>query len=344
MNICYASLAFGLRPNPDPTAFHNCVILSIPVYLAAPILVNIIQRSRTSDRLPQAWEITVIGFRFFAAAIAMVLVLSGSAVWAQDTPKRSISKVAGDLYRFQNNFHVSVFLVTPEGIILGDPINKGVASWLKAEVQKRFDVPVKYVVYSHDHSDHSSGGEVFADSAIFVGHENTKRAMIGEKRPTAVPDVTFSDTMTIELGGRKVNLVYPGKSHSDNLIVMHFPAERAVFTVDFISVKRVAFKTLGDSYFPDWIEAIKRTEEIDFDIVVPGHGPVGTKADARDHREYLQTIYDEVLAATRSGMTLEQMKVSIDLSKYSAWGQYEAWSPLNIEGVYRQIQMHRRGN
>lgn len=297
-----------------------------------------------SDLPPQVWKFKMIRFRIFVTAVAMVLIFSGNAAWAQNEPERSISKIAGDLYRFQNNFHVSVFLVTPKGIILGDPINKDAAGWLKAEIQKRFNLPVKYVIYSHDHPDHSSGGEVFADTAIFVGHENTKRAMIGEKRPTAVPDVTFTDAMTIELGGRKVHLIYPGRSHSDNLIVMHFPAERAVFTVDFISVKRVAFKTLGDAYFPDWIEAIKRTEEIDFDIVVPGHGPMGTKADVRDHRGYLQTIYDEVLAATRAGETLEQMKVSIDLSNYSAWGQFEAWSPLNIEGVYRQIEMHRRGN
>jgi glyoxylase-like metal-dependent hydrolase (beta-lactamase superfamily II) len=286
----------------------------------------------------------MIGFRLFVAAVAMAMTLSSAAAWAQDAAKREITKVAGDLYRFQNNFHFTVFLVTPEGVILGDPINKDAASWLKGEIEKRFGLPVKYVIYSHDHPDHSSGGEVFADSAIFVGHENTKRVMTGEKRPTAAPDVTFSDAMTIELGGHKVNLIYPGKSHSDNLIVMHFPAERAVFTVDFISVKRVAYKTLGDSYFPDWIDAIKRTEEIDFDIVIPGHGPMGSKADVRDHRSYLQTIYDEVLAGVRAGKTLEEMQASIDLSEYSEWQQFEAWSPLNIEGVYRQIEMHRRGN
>ena len=286
----------------------------------------------------------MIGFRLFVAAVAMAMTLSSAAAWAQDAAKREITKVAGDLYRFQNNFHFTVFLVTPEGVILGDPINKDAASWLKGEIEKRFGLPVKYVIYSHDHPDHSSGGEVFADSAIFVGHENTKSVMTGEKRPTAAPDVTFSDAMTIELGGHKVNLIYPGKSHSDNLIVMHFPAERAVFTVDFISVKRVAYKTLGDSYFPDWIDAIKRTEEIDFDIVIPGHGPMGSKADVRDHRSYLQTIYDEVLAGVRAGKTLEEMQASIDLSEYSEWQQFEAWSPLNIEGVYRQIEMHRRGN
>ena len=107
---------------------------------------------------------------------------------------------------------------------------------------------------------------------------------------------------------------------------------------------RLAFKTLSDAYFPDWIEAIRRVEAMDFDILVPGHGPMGTKADARDHRIYLEELYGAVLAAARAGQSLEEMKASITLDAYADWGQYEAWRPLNIEGIYRQISLHRRGN
>ncbi len=114
-------------------------------------------------------------------------------------------------------------MVTPAGIIATDPIDADAARWLKAELKARFNKPVKYLIYSHDHADHSSGGEVFADTAMVIAHENAKATIIGEKRPTAVPDVTFSDRMTIELGGKVVELIYVGRSHSDNLIVMHFP-------------------------------------------------------------------------------------------------------------------------
>ncbi len=65
-----------------------------------------------------------------------------------------------------------MFLVTDEGIILTDPINPGFATWLKSELDSRFGVPVRYVLYSHHHGDHASGGDVFANSARFVGHEN----------------------------------------------------------------------------------------------------------------------------------------------------------------------------
>lgn len=281
--------------------------------------------------------------RLVAGILALMIPFGAHLASAQDV-KRNITQIAGDLYRFQNNFHFSVFLVTPEGVIATDPIDAAAATWLKAEIKKRFNQEIKYLILSHDHRDHIAGGEVFADTALVVAHERAKAVIIGEKRPTAVPDITFSDRMTIELGGKTVEFIFPGKSHSDNLIVMHFPAERAVFTVDFISVKRVAFKTLPDAYFPDWIEAIKRVEAIDFDILVPGHGPMGTKADARDHRNYLEDLHAAVLAGARAGKSLEELQASITLDKYKDWGQYDAWRAENIQGMYNLVQMNRRGN
>jgi glyoxylase-like metal-dependent hydrolase (beta-lactamase superfamily II) len=273
----------------------------------------------------------------------LTLGLTTHAV-AQDAPKRSITQINGDLYRFQNNFHVSVFLVTPDGVIATDPIDAGAAKWLEDEIKKRFKQEIKYVIYSHDHRDHVAGGEVWADTAIVIAHEDAKKAIIGEKRPTAVPDITFRDHMTVELGGKRVELMFPGKSHSNNLIVMHFPAERTVFTVDYISVDRVAFKDLPDSYWPDWIDAVKFVEALDFDTLVPGHGPNGTKADVTEHREYLESLYTQVLAALRAGLSLEETQKKVDLSEYKAFGMFDQWGPMNIEGMYNRLSMNRRGN
>jgi glyoxylase-like metal-dependent hydrolase (beta-lactamase superfamily II) len=227
-------------------------------------------------------------------------------------------------------------------VLVTDPINADAAKWLKAEIKKRFNQPIKYLVYSHDHQDHSSGGEVFADTATVVGHELTRAAMAGESRPTALPTVTFSDSMTLHLGGRQINLIYVGRGHSDNSIVMHFPRERTVFAVDFVSVKRMPFKNLSDTYIPDLIDQIRKVENMDFDIIAPGHGKTGTRADVRDHRQYVQDLYNAVLSGVRAGKSLDQLKQSISLSKYASWGQYKAWLPLNIEGVYNRIKLQRR--
>ncbi len=172
----------------------------------------------------------------FLNALVLLLIASvtGPAALAQDTPNRSITQIAGDLYRFQNNSHFSVFYVTEEGIIVTDPINADAAEWLKEELANRFPgTPIRYLIYSHDHADHISGGEVFDDdTTMVVAHANAVTHIVGESRPTAVPEITFTDRMTIQLGGKEVELIHLGRNHSDNSIVMRFPAERAVFAVD----------------------------------------------------------------------------------------------------------------
>ncbi len=276
-------------------------------------------------------------------SIASLAAAQGQAR-AQDAPKREIVQISGDLYRFQNKFHYSVFLVTPEGVIVTDPINAEAARWLKAEIKKRFNKPIKFLVYSHDHPDHIAGGEVFADTAVVIAHEQAKRDILDEKRPTAVPDITFSAEMTIELGGKTVELSYLGRSHSDNMIVMHFPTERVVFAVDFIPIRTLAWKNLTDAYIPDWMDTIARVEAMDFDILAPGHGPLGTKADATAFRHYMTELHDQVVKVDRAGKSLAEMQESIRLDAYADWGNYDKHRKLNIEGMYNQVRLHRRGN
>jgi glyoxylase-like metal-dependent hydrolase (beta-lactamase superfamily II) len=100
-----------------------------------------------------------------------------SVAAAQKPPARGIVNVTGQLYRAQNDNHYTVFLVTPEGIIMSDPINRDFARWLKGEMATRFKVPVRYVLYTHRDWDHASGGVVFADTAEFVGHRNMLAAL-----------------------------------------------------------------------------------------------------------------------------------------------------------------------
>jgi glyoxylase-like metal-dependent hydrolase (beta-lactamase superfamily II) len=284
----------------------------------------------------------VTGFRHIvAAAFVTTMLITGAA--AQDV-KREITRIAGDLYRFQNNFHYSVFLVTPDGVIATDPINAAAATWLKAEIDKRFNKQVKYLILSHDHADHSSGGEVFDDTAVIVAHENARAVIVGEKRPTAVPEVTFPDNMTIHLGGKTVELSYVGRNHSNNMIVMNFPAERALFAVDFIPVRAVAFMGLPDAYIPDWIDSLRAVEAMDFDILVPGHGAIGAKSDVTAFREYMSDVYDATLAGVRAGKSVDELKASIKLDKYQDWFKYDDWLPMNIEGMYKRIVLNRRGN
>ena len=283
--------------------------------------------------------------RHLGIAAAGIVLFTALIAFAQSqAPVREITKIAGEIYRFRNNFHYSVFAVTPAGVITTDPINVDAAQWLRDEIKRRFDQPIKYLVYSHDHADHISGGQVFADTAMVVAHENAKRTIVAEKRPTAVPHLTFSDAMSIELGGTVVELSYVGRNHSDNSIVMRFPKERLLFAVDFIPVESVGFRDYPDAYVEDWIESLKRVEAMDFDVLVPGHGPLGRKEHVRMHREFMEELRGEVLKYAREGKSLDEVKQLIKLPKYEKWTNYQQALPLNIEGMYRHVQAHRRPN
>ena len=86
-------------------------------------------------------------------------------------PEREILNIRGDLYRFRQVRHAGVFLVTDDGIILVDPTFPEVSTWLKQQLDERFGLPVKYVIYSHTHNDHAGGGQVeFAGGRISGEH------------------------------------------------------------------------------------------------------------------------------------------------------------------------------
>src|SRR5215510_3362945 len=108
---------------------------------------------------------------------------------------QEIGKLTGDTYYARMDDYVSAFMVTPEGIVLVEPIGTEMATWLKAELVRRFNVPVKYVIYSHSHWDHASGGAVYADTARFIGHENLLKNIAMPPANTPLPqNVRSQDT------------------------------------------------------------------------------------------------------------------------------------------------------
>jgi len=93
-------------------------------------------------------------------------------LWQSTTYKgQEIGKLTGDVYYARTDDYVSAFMVTRDGIVLVEPVGPEHAKWLKGELDRRFHVPVKYVIYSHSHGDHASGAAVFADTARIIGHE-----------------------------------------------------------------------------------------------------------------------------------------------------------------------------
>lgn len=249
-----------------------------------------------------------------------------------------IEKIKGDIYRFVDDRHRSVFLVTNEGIILTDPLNTRAANWLKSELKKRFNVPVKYVVFSHNHSDHIYGAKVFDDpETIFVAHELAAQDIRITKANTVVPDVTFKDDMVISLGGHTVELRYHGPNDGRGSISMLFQPEKLIFVVNWIVLGRMPWQKLWSYDIQGMINSTTQVLELDFDVFVGGHADIGKKADVQRYLTYIQTLYSAVIDGIHAGKTLAQLKRDIKLDKYSDLDSYDEWLPLNIEGVYERL-------
>jgi glyoxylase-like metal-dependent hydrolase (beta-lactamase superfamily II) len=273
----------------------------------------------------------------FARFLQVLVLMIGAAGLQAAEPVRAITQLAGDVYRFQNDAHFSVFMVTPDGVIATDPISPDAAEWLNAEIQRRFNVPVKYVLYSHDHWDHAAGAAAFPD-AIIVAHANAVPHIAASDQPIEAPDITFNSELEVKLGGKAVRLYYLGVSHSDNLVFMHFPDERILFGVDAIAVNRLPFQDMAGTDINGLIGTIAALEQLDVDIVAPGHGELGTLADLAAHRIYLETLKDLVTRQLRDGRTDAEIKARITMAEYRNWGSYEDWQQLNVQGMIDYVK------
>ena len=274
--------------------------------------------------------------------ISCMLFQAGEAAAQQSRPDDEITKLAEDLYLFRHKFHQAVFITKPRGVIVTDPISADAATWLKAEIRKLTDQPVRHVIYSHHHYDHITGGRVFSDTAAFISHVAARPKLLDAADPqTPLPDLTFTDRMAIDLGGKHVELIYTGKNHSDNSLVLLLPQHKALFVVDFIPVDTVSYRMLPDAYPDDWIESLTRVEQLDFETQIPGHGQIGRKEHVRMFRAYLEDLRAAVQEQLSKGASLEDTRKTVELPKYESWQRYADWFPENVEGMYRYLSQHK---
>lgn len=323
--------------------------------------------------------------RRFALVCILALVCAASA--GAQAPAREIVNVRGDLYFVRAGSHNTVFLVTPEGILLGDPISTEASTWLKGELDRRFPKqPVRHVVYSHHDFDHAEGAAVFPGATIWAhqnvlsnldgklhrlagGYKDTngngqiERAEAGGGYLSAFdrldrnkdgivtapemnqeivkPSRTYRDRQTITFGGRTVQLIHPGRNHSDDMTVMFFPAERAAFGVDFVYPGSApgAWGDYDGTPLSDWVASLRAVEALDFDTFLPGHGRQGTKPEVTANRQFLEDLVADVQRGILEGRTLDELKKSVTLDAYAKWPNFAATGrPANIEAAFNNLR------
>jgi glyoxylase-like metal-dependent hydrolase (beta-lactamase superfamily II) len=263
------------------------------------------------------------------AAVAFAAALAGAQ--AQEA-RRAITQVAGDVYRFQNNSHHSLVVATSEGVVV-DPINADAAEWLRSNLGAISDQPVTHLIYSHSHRDHASGGSIFSDGATVIAHANAPAAIDG-----VVPDIRFSEAMSLEVGGKTFELTWLGPGHGTDLIAVVVRPENVGFITDAAAPRRLPFRDMPRANIDAWIDQVRKVESLDFEIFAPAHGVVGVKADATDVRVYMERLKAEVVAGLRAGKSVAELVDAITLDDYRDWMAYDRFRELNILGMARFVK------
>ena len=241
----------------------------------------------------------------------------------------------------------NVFIVTSEGIIVvdGTCTPKG-AQWFKEELDRRFGVPVKYVILSHDHESHICDTQVFSDTAMTVAHEKALPHIVREGRNSAVPQLLFDETMEIRLGGVRVVLYYFGSSHSDNLIQVHIPDEGVLTATDVVRAgKGIGLPDYRDSNVDGLIDVLTSLSQLEnVDIVVPGHGPITDQSSFGYYRTYMIALRDRILDALAKDMTIEEILETVTMDDFSDYGNYDQWLRSNIISMWDNMYRVREPN
>jgi cyclase len=267
--------------------------------------------------------------------------------------------------------------ISNAGLVVGDdgslaidslfmpPMTQAFLSAIKRVTQK----PVRQLVNTHHHMDHTMGNESFLPTQI-ISHVNCRQEMIRVGLPLdrlaalmpqfadqirqinlTLPDVTFDDRLVLHLGDRVIELLYLGPAHTIGDAVVYLPQDKLLFAGDiaFHYVTPLAF----EGHVSGWIKVIDRVTRLNVETIVPGHGPVGSKAELREMRDYLALLRRKAKKCFQEGMDDWQAARTIRLRWYGQWAdpqrvlvnvrklyqefRQEALSPLDAEQTFRDM-------
>lgn len=274
--------------------------------------------------------------------VATTLSLFGASSLVAQASDYETTRIADGIYQFRWQSHNGFFVVTPAGVLAADPISVEAAAQYAREIKKVApDAPLLAIVYSHEDADHATGA-----SALMEGMGVSSVPIIAQRNAAPniaragsvdlpVPTVTYQRFLSLNLGGRQVELHYLGANHSDNSTVIYVPDVKVAFAVDFVSHDRVGFRELPGWHFDAFYRSMPRLLELGFETMVFGHGPAGDRSSIHRQIRYYDDIKTAVAGALAEGWSEDRAAAEIRLPEYANWDQYEAWFPLNVRAIYR---------
>jgi cyclase len=243
----------------------------------------------------------------------------------------------------------------PESLLaidtLGPPVH---AKAFRAAAMKATGKPFGRVVNTHHHRDHTNGNYLYAPLEI-IAHEYCREATIAQGIPAHPYDdrpqwqegmaelkltpatTTISGPVTYRYGDLEVQLLPNAPAHTWGDVMVYLPQRRLLFAGDiaFYYVTPPAH----NGHVTKWIEAIDRIMKMDVDVIVPGHGPIGSKSELADTRAYLDLIASEGRKRYAMGMTPGRAAADIDLGKFANWTNPErhAWNMVRLYAEFSGV-------
>jgi cytochrome c553/glyoxylase-like metal-dependent hydrolase (beta-lactamase superfamily II) len=278
------------------------------------------------------------------------------------------------VYTYTYSTWSPVFLVTSEGAVVFDPINVEAAEKVKSEIAA-LGQKVRYVILTHAHGDHVGGANVFADEATIISHNKTK-LQIEERRKMemeaanrvgrtpnleALPDITFSKTMTLTVGDKIIELSSPGESYHSmgDLITVKINNPKLLISVDGVVPYGFAFMDFRATPILALLDHVRALEKQDFEYFSNGHSYLLPKAAVTSFREYVEFILEFVEKSIAEGKTLKETQDTVVLPKeFASWIAKMPIPPMseeakrqaldvrlkfNVGGAYRQIKAYQAG-
>ncbi len=280
-------------------------------------------------------NIAVASFGLFVAHAAQAQDQDFSKVEVKAT------KVGGSVYMLEGaggNIGVSV---GDDGILLVDDQFAPLAPKIQAALRTITSQPVRFVLNTHWHGDHTGGNEPFAATASIIAHENVRkrlgmesRSMSGQVRPPApkgaLPVITFDDRLTVHVNGEDIRAIHYPKGHTDGDAIIFFPKSNVVHMGDDFFSGRFPFIDLqsGGSVKGLIANLDKVIPQIPTGAkIIPGHGPISTVDDLKKFASMLKESTALVEAGIRAGKTLEKLKNEKVLGKFDSW----SWEFIKTE-------------
>ena len=265
---------------------------------------------------------------------AVFIVQASWSVYTQTAklpgPLRT-ERVKGDLYMVSGEGGNVALYTTSEGVVLVDDMFDRNHADILAQIKSVTDKPLRYVLNTHQHDDHAGGDMKMLPIAEVVAHRNARANLSDIKQPyyedtpgtpIGLPRITFTDEFAVHLGGKEVRAKYFGKGHTNGDVVIYFPELKAVHTGDLFlgraapaggaaqtrpSGVNIYVDYAQGGSFMDWTKTLDGALQLDFDTVIPGHGPVSTKEDVAKFRSDLETMRSRLIGIVRNSSNKNEM-------------------------------------